>query len=123
MSTFPSSPSTPDLNKYRDWQKRLEVAGSIVSMVTLVAFIFAIIKCLKKTESAIPAAQTESAQIASNEIVGNSTRSEGPNPSSELFVLNPQDDLHSPVSLRMVSKCFLSGQPFALFYRKLDFVA
>ena len=27
---------------------------------------------------------------------------------AELFVLNPQNDLHSPLSLRMVSKCFIS---------------
>ncbi|CAK7337557.1 unnamed protein product [Dovyalis caffra] len=65
---------------------RWAVAGSIVlglvTTVALVAIIYAIIDCLKKTGSAIPAY----ARIATNEIVGKATMPEGPNPLSEQHV-------------------------------------
>nr|TKS10686.1 G-type lectin S-receptor-like serine/threonine-protein kinase [Populus alba] len=69
-------------NSSMRWAIASSIVLGLVSTVALVAIIYAIIDCLKKTGSAIPAY----ARIATNEIVGKSTKSEGPNPSSDQHV-------------------------------------
>ncbi|KAI5557022.1 hypothetical protein BDE02_18G073800 [Populus trichocarpa] len=69
-------------NSSMRWAIASSIVLGLVSTVALVVIIYAIIDCLKKTGSAIPAY----ARIASNEIVGKSTKSEGPNPSSDQHV-------------------------------------
>ncbi|KAF9662617.1 hypothetical protein SADUNF_Sadunf18G0072900 [Salix dunnii] len=73
MDTFASS---------MRWAIVSSIVLGLVSTVAVVAIIYAIIDCLKKTGSAIPAY----ARIASNEIVGKYTKSEGPSPLSDQHV-------------------------------------
>ncbi|KAB5514377.1 hypothetical protein DKX38_028283 [Salix brachista] len=64
------------------WAILSSIVLGLVSTVAVVAIIYAIIDCLKKTGSAIPAY----ARIASDEIAGKSTKSEGPSPLSDQHV-------------------------------------
>ncbi|KAG5225763.1 G-type lectin S-receptor serine/threonine-protein kinase [Salix suchowensis] len=64
------------------WEVVSSIVLGLVSTVAVVAIIYAIIDCLKKTGSAIPAY----ARIARDEIAGKSTKSEGPSPLSDEHV-------------------------------------
>ncbi|KAJ6731565.1 hypothetical protein OIU79_002811 [Salix purpurea] len=82
----PYSQDPPNIEETFASSMRWEVVSSIVlglvSTVAVVAIIYAIIDCLKKTGSAIPAY----ARIARDEIAGKSTKSEGPSPLSDQHV-------------------------------------
>ncbi|KAJ6759351.1 hypothetical protein OIU74_025934 [Salix koriyanagi] len=82
----PYSQDPPNIEETFASSMRWAVVSSIVlglvSTVAVVAIIYAIIDCLKKTGSAIPAY----ARIASDEIAGKSTKSEAPSPLSDQHV-------------------------------------
>lgn len=85
FNPYPTNDPPSELETFNSsmrWAVASSIVLGLVSTVALVAIIYAIIDCLKKTGSAIPAY----ARIASNEIVGKSTKSEGPNPSSDQHV-------------------------------------